>query len=32
MKSPFKADFKGAHFENYYKMYATGTWSFPVLR
>jgi hypothetical protein len=32
MKSPFKADFIGAHFENYEKMYATGTWSFPVIR
>jgi hypothetical protein len=32
MKSPFKADFKGAHFESYDKMYATGTWIFPVLR
>jgi hypothetical protein len=31
MKSPFKADFKGAHFENYEKMYSTGTWSFPVI-
>jgi hypothetical protein len=27
MKSPFKAEFKGAHFENYDKMYSTGTWS-----
>jgi hypothetical protein len=32
MKSPLKAEFKGAHFENYDKMYSTGTWSFPVLR
>jgi hypothetical protein len=31
MKSPFKAEFKGAHFKNYDKMYSTGTWSFPVL-
>jgi hypothetical protein len=32
MRSPFKADFQGAHFENYEKMYGTGTWSSPVLR
>jgi hypothetical protein len=32
MKSPFKAGFKGAHFENYDNMYSTGTWSHPVLR
>jgi hypothetical protein len=32
MKSPFKADFKGADFENYDKMYSTGTWSYPLLR
>jgi hypothetical protein len=31
MKSPVKADFKGARFENYDKMYSTGTWSFPIL-
>jgi hypothetical protein len=29
---PFKADLKGAHFENYDKMHSTGTWSFPILR
>jgi hypothetical protein len=32
IKSPFKADLKGAHFENYDKMYSTGTWSYPLLR
>jgi hypothetical protein len=32
IKSPFKADFKGAHFENYDNMYHTGTWSYPRLR
>jgi hypothetical protein len=32
MNSPFKADYKGEHFENYDKMYSTGTWSFPILR
>jgi hypothetical protein len=32
MKSPFKADFKGSHFENNDKMYSTGTWSYPLLR
>jgi hypothetical protein len=32
MKSLFKEEFKGAHFENYDKMYSTGTWSFSVLR
>jgi hypothetical protein len=32
MKSPFKDDFKGAHFENYDKMYSTGTWSYLLLR
>jgi hypothetical protein len=32
MKSPFKADFKGAHFENYNKMYRTATWIYPLLR
>jgi hypothetical protein len=30
-KSPFKADFKSANFENYDKMYRTGTWSYPLL-
>jgi hypothetical protein len=30
--SPFKVDFKFAHFENYDKMNQTGTWSYPVAR
>jgi hypothetical protein len=32
LKSPYKAEFKAAHFENYDKMYRTGTWSAPVLQ
>jgi hypothetical protein len=32
MESPFKYNFKGAHFEKYDKMYHTGTWSYPLLR
>jgi hypothetical protein len=32
VRSPFKMDFKFAHFENYDKMYQTGTWSYPVAR
>jgi hypothetical protein len=32
LKSPYKAEFKAAHFENYDKIYHTGTWSAPVLR
>jgi hypothetical protein len=32
LKSPYKAELKAAHFENYNKMYRTGTWSAPVLR
>jgi hypothetical protein len=32
LKSPYKAELKVAHFENYDKMYRTGTWSAPVLR
>jgi hypothetical protein len=32
MQSPFKADFKAKHFENYGNIYATGTWNLPVLR
>jgi hypothetical protein len=32
MMSPFKAEFKGDHFENYENMYSTGALSFPVLR
>jgi hypothetical protein len=32
LKSPYKAEFKAAHFENYDKMYRTGTWSAPVIR
>jgi hypothetical protein len=32
MKSPLKAGFNCAHFENYDKMYSTSTWKFPMLR
>jgi hypothetical protein len=32
VRSPFKMDFKFAHFENYDKMYQTGIWSYPVAR
>jgi hypothetical protein len=32
VRSPFKMDFKFAHFENYDKMNQTGTWSYPVAR
>jgi hypothetical protein len=32
LKSPYKAEFKAAHFENFKKVYRTGTWSAPVLR
>jgi hypothetical protein len=31
-RSPFCADFKMAHFENYDKTYAIGTWSYPVAK
>jgi hypothetical protein len=30
VRSPFCAEFKFAHFENYDKMYQTCTWSYPV--
>jgi hypothetical protein len=30
VRNPFHAEFKFAHFENYDKMYSTGTWSYPV--
>jgi hypothetical protein len=30
VRSPFRAKFKFAHFENYDKMYQAGTWSYPV--
>jgi hypothetical protein len=30
MKTHFKVECKGANFENYDKIYSTGTWSFPV--
>jgi hypothetical protein len=32
VRSPFKKDFKFAHFKNYNKMYQTGTWGYPVAR
>jgi hypothetical protein len=32
LRSGFKPQYKAAHFENYDKMYRTGTWSPPVLR
>jgi hypothetical protein len=32
LKSPYKPEFKAAHFENYDKMFRTGTCSSPVLR
>jgi hypothetical protein len=32
VRSPFRVDFKMAHFENYDKMYQTGTWSYPVAK
>jgi hypothetical protein len=32
LKSPYKAEVKAAYFENYDKMYRTGTWNVPVLQ
>jgi hypothetical protein len=32
VRSPFRADFKFAHFENYDKMYQAGTWIYPVAK
>jgi hypothetical protein len=32
VRSPFRSDFEIAHFENYDKMYQTGTWSYPVAK
>jgi hypothetical protein len=32
VRNPFHVKFKFAHFENYDKMYSTGTWKYPVAK